>query len=321
MALLTKKAGYEMNREIKNRPLSLEKGDLLPFLLILPTLLIVLIVMIIPLFYGILISLFRYDIGQTITASDFVGLGNYLRLFKDGIMLKSLTNTVIFAIGATAGDLIIGTLIAVLLLKITPKVRGLLRTFYIAPLLISPIVGGLIWRYMYDPSSGFLYWILSLFGLGIEQFPGVTATSTALLSVIIAHFWRVVPFVIIVVTAGLVSIPNELYEAAYIDGAGEIRTFFSISLPLLVKVYMVIIIISGVDTIKVFDIIYSLTQGGPANSTMSLSIYAYKNAFEMYQMGYAMAIAVFIMFVAFIIFGIPFIRFGAQSNRQEEVQN
>lgn len=318
MALLIKKARYEMNREIKNRSLSLEKGDLLPFLLIIPTLLIVLIVMIIPLFYGILISLFRYDIGQTITASDFVGLGNYLRLFKDGIMLKSLANTVIFAISATAGDLIIGTLIAVLLLKITPKVRGLLRALYIMPLLISPIIVGLIWRYMYDPSSGFLYWILSLFGLGIKQFPGLTATSTALLSVIIVHWWQVVPFVIIVVTAGLVSIPNEYYEAAYIDGAGEIRTFFSVSLPLLVKVYMVIIIISGVDTIKVFDIIYSLTQGGPANSTMSLSIYAYKNGFEMYQMGYAMAIAVFTMFVSFIIFGIPFIRFGMQSNRQEE---
>ncbi len=307
-----------MNREIKNRSLSLEKGDLLPFLLILPTLLIVLIVMIIPLFYGILISLFRYDIGKTITAIDFVGLGNYLRLFKDGTMLKSLTNTVIFAIGATAGDLIIGTLIAVLLLKITPKARGLLRALYIMPLLISSIVVGLIWRYTYDPSSGFLYWILSLFGLGIKQFPGVVATSTALLSVIIAHWWHVVPFVIIVVTAGLVSIPDEYYEAAYLDGAGEIRTFFSISLPLLVKVYMVIIIVSGVDTIKVFDIIYSLTGGGPANSTISLSIYAYKNGFEMYQMGYAMAIAVFTMFVSFIIFGIPFIRFGVQSNRQEE---
>ena len=306
-----------MNIKNKKISLSLEKGDLLCFLLIIPTLFIVFVVMIIPLFYGVFISLFNYDIGRNITGSDFIGLGNYLRFFKDETMLKSIANTVIFALGATAGDLIIGTLIAVLLLKITSKVRGLLRALYTMPLLISPIIVGLIWRYMYDPSSGFLYWILSFFGIGIDQFPGVTATSTALLSIIIAHWWQVTPFVIIVVTAGLVSIPNEYYEAAHIDGAGEIRTFFSISLPLLVKVYMVILIISGVDTVKVFDIIYSLTQGGPANSTMSLSIYAYKNGFEMYQMGYAMAIAVFTMFVSFMVFGIPFIRFGIQDKQKE----
>lgn len=308
-----------MNIKNRNISFSLEKGDLLSFLLMLPTLFIVLIVMIIPLFYGLFISLFNYDIGRTLTTGDFVGLGNYLRFFTDKIMLKSIANTIIFAIGATAGDLIIGTLIAVLLLKITPKVRGLLRAVYAMPLLISPIIVGLIWRYMYDPSSGFLYWILGLFEIGVDQFPGVTSTSTALLSVIIAHWWQITPFVIIVVTAGLVSIPVEYYEAAHIDGAGEIRTFFSISLPLLVKVYMVIFIISGVDTIKVFDIIYSLTQGGPASSTMSLSIYAYKNGFEMYQMGYAMAIAVFTMLVSFIVFGIPFIKFGIQGNQREEV--
>lgn len=307
-----------MNIKNKNISFSLEKGNLLSFLLVLPTLFIVFVVMIIPLFYGVFISLFNYDIGRTLTAGDFIGLGNYLRFFKDEIMLKSIANTIIFAISATAGDLIIGTLIAVLLLKIKPKVRGLLRAVYTMPLLISPIIVGLIWKYMYDPSSGFLYWILGLFGISIDQFPGITATSTALLSVIIAHWWQITPFVIIVVTAGLVSIPNEYYEAAHIDGAGEIRTFFCISLPLLIKVYMVIFIVSGVDTVKVFDIIYSLTQGGPASSTMSLSIYAYKNGFEMYRMRYAMAIAVFTMLVSFIIFGIPFIKFGIQSNQRKE---
>jgi len=308
-----------MNIKNKNISFSLEKGNLLSFLLLLPALFIIFVVMIIPLFYGVFMSLFNYDIGRILTADDFVGLGNYFRLFQDKTMLKSIVNTLIFALGATAGDLIIGTLISVLLLKIMPKVRGLLRALYLMPLLISPIVAGVIWKYMYDPSSGFLYWILGLLGIGIDQFPGVTATSTALLSVIIAHWWKVSPFVIIVVTAGLVSIPKEYYEAAHIDGAGEIRTFFSISLPLLLKVYMVIIVISGVDTIKVFDIIYALTQGGPASSTMSLSIYAYKNGFEMYQMGYAMAIAMFTMFAAFIIFGIPFIRFGTRASQQEEV--
>lgn len=141
----------------------------------------------------------------------------------------------------------------------------------------------------------------------------MTSDSTALLSVVIAHWWQITPFVILVVTAGLVSISQDQYEAALIDGAGGITTFFKIALPQLTQTYMVILVVSGVDTIKVFDIIYALTQGGPANATMSLSIYAYKNAFEMYRMGYAMAISILTMIISFLLFGIPFLRF----NRRE----
>jgi multiple sugar transport system permease protein len=252
------------------------KNEILSFFLMSPTLLIVLLVMIIPLFYGLVMSFFNYDIGKEITPA---GINNYIQMANDSTVWKSLGNTVLFSLGATAGDFIIGTIIAVLLLKVRPRLGRFMRAIYTIPLLISPIIVGLIWRYMYDPYNGFLYWILNFFGLGVDQFPGITAPSTALLSVIIAHWWQVTPFVLIVVTAGLVSIPTELYEAARIDGAGEFRQFFSISLPLLKKVYMVILVISGVDTLKVFDIIYSLTQGGPANSTVSLSIYAYKSAF------------------------------------------
>jgi multiple sugar transport system permease protein len=298
------------NNKHKKLELSLEKGDLLPVLLILPTLLIVLVVMIMPLCYGVFISLFDYDIGNTIAGSDFIGAGNYIKMIRDPTFWKSLYNTVLFALGATAGDIIIGTVISVLLLQLRPRASRIMRAFFTMPLLVSPIIVGLIWRYMYDPAFGFLYWILSLFGIGIEQFPGITSTSTALLSVIIAHWWQVTPFVIIVVSAGLVSIPRELYEAAHIDGAGSIHSFFNISLPLLTGIYMVILVISGVDTIKVFDIIYALTQGGPVNSTLSISIYAYKNAFQMYQMGYAMALSLAAMVVSFLLFGIPFIRFN-----------
>ena len=295
----------------RNRPSCRRKKDFLPFLLLSPTLFIVIIVMIVPLFYGLFMSFFDYDLGMKITPDNFVGADNYVKMVHDPTVWKSLGNTVIFSVGATAGDLIIGTLIAVLLLKVRPRTARLGRAIFTIPLLISPIIIGLIWRYMYDPYSGILYWIMSFFGAGVSDFPGITAQSTALLSVMIAHWWQVTPFVLIVVTAGLVSIPTDIYEAARIDGAGEVRTFFSISLPLLKKVYMVILVISGVDTFKVFDIIYSLTQGGPANSTLSVSIYAYKNAFESTQMGYAMAISILAVVVSFVLFGIPFIRFNS----------
>jgi multiple sugar transport system permease protein len=292
---------------------TLEQGDLLPVLLLTPTLVIVVVVMLIPLCYGIFVSLFNYDIGGPLDGSTFAGFGNYAEMFRDATVWRALLNTVLFSIYATAGDLILGTVIAVLLSRQRPSVAGPLRAIAMMPLLVSPIIVGLIWRYMYDPTSGLLYWILSLFGFGLKQFPGITQSSTALLSVVIAHWWQITPFVILIVTAGLVSIPCELYEAARIDGSGELRTFFKISLPLLMPVYMVILVISGVDTIKVFDIIYALTQGGPANATLSLSIYAYDSAFQMYRMGYAMAISILTMAVSMLLFGVPFVRF----NRRE----
>lgn len=300
---------------IGRRPkwLTLERGELLPVLLLLPTLIVVLVVLIIPFLYGIVISLFDYSVGAQLTAEDFVGLGNYILMLQDKVLWQSVVNTVSFALLATAGDLVIGTLIAVLLNRLSRRLGGILRAVCMMPLLISPIIVGLIWRYMYDPTSGLLYWFLGLFGIGTSEFPGLTSDSTALLSVVIAHWWQITPFVILVVTAGLVSISQDQYEAALIDGAGGITTFFKIALPQLTQTYMVILVVSGVDTIKVFDIIYALTQGGPANATMSLSIYAYKNAFEMYRMGYAMAISILTMIISFLLFGIPFLRF----NRRE----
>ena len=294
-----------------NGKLSLEKGELLPFLLLLPTIFIVVVVMIIPLVYGLVVSLFDYDIGRTLAESEFVGLANYLRMLQDETVWISVRNTVIFAVFATGGDLIIGTFVSVLLTNLKGKSTNILRAIFTMPLLISPIIVGLIWRYIYDPLSGILYWLMGLVGLGIDNFPGITDSSTALISVIIAHWWQVTPFVIIIVSAGLVSIPTSLYEAAEIDGAGAIDKFFRISFPLLTRVYMVILVVSGVDTVKVFDIIYALTQGGPANSTMSISIYAYKNAFEMYRMGYAMSISVLAMVISFLLFAVPFMRFNS----------
>ena len=292
----------------------LRNGNALPIALLSPTIFVVLVVMIIPLFYGLYISLFQYSVGGELSKETFVGLANYAKFFHDPLLLTSLKNTVIFALAATFGDMVIGTVISVVLLRLKKRVSAVLRGICTMPLLISPIIAGLIWKYMYDPTSGFLYWLLGLFGVTVRGFPGLTMPSSALLCIIMTHWWQITPFVILVVTAGLVAIPDVYYEAASIDGAGPFRSFFSISLPQLTNVYMVILIVSGVDTVKVFDIIYSLTQGGPANSTISLSIYAYRKAFEQYDMGYAMAIAMLTMIVALLLFGIPFLR----SNRRKE---
>ena len=293
---------------------SLEKGDLLPTLLMMPTLLVIFSVMIVPLLYGLFLSFFNIGFGKMDFTQSFVGISNYLRFFKDPVAIKAVGNTLLFSFGAISGDLFFGTLGAVLLVKINRNVSVILRPILTIPLLVSPIVIGLIWRYIYDP-QGILYWALSKIGVSIKQFPGVTSASTALFSTIITQWWQVVPFVIIVLTAGLLSIPDEYYEAAYVDGAGSFSTFFKITLPLLTNVYMVILLVSGVDTIKVFDIIYSLTGGGPNNSSVSMSMYAYSQAFEQSNLSYAMALSFIAMIITFLVFGIPFIKHNARSNK------
>ena len=290
---------------------SLERGDLLPLLLLAPALLLVLVVMVIPLCYGLFLSLLNYSMGEIDLGRDFVGLANYVRMFGDGVAMKSILNTVKFSLGAVAGDLVFGTLAAVMLFQLSRREAAIARPIVTMPLLISPIIISLIWRYIYDP-QGILYYVLRQFGLGIADFPGVTGESTALLSVVIAHWWQVVPFYVIVLTAGLVSIPQDLYEAAYVDGAGGLRVFWRITFPLPSKVYMVVLFISGVATVKIFDLIYGLTGGGPNNSTISISIYAYGQAFSNVNMGYAMALSVLAMAVAFLMFGFPFTAFSGR---------
>lgn len=286
---------------------SLERGDLLPLLMMLPTLLVIIFIMVVPLAYGLFLSFFTIGFGGKTTVDSFVGLANYAQFFNDPVALKVTLNTMVFSFGAIVGDLLLGTLISLLLVNLKRFASAIIRPIVTMPLLVSPVVVGLIWRYIYDP-KGILYWFLGKFGIGIEQFPGVTSASTALLSTMIAHWWQVTPFVIIVLTAGLLSIPEEFYEAAKIDGAGACRTFFQITLPQLTNVYVVILLVSGVDTIKIFDIIYALTGGGPNNSSLSLSIYAYSQAFEQSNLSYSIAISILTMALTFCIFGIPFIR-------------
>lgn len=294
---------------------SFERGDLLPLLLLLPALLLTVFVMVAPLCYGFIISLCDYRLGGSVLGESFVGAANYARALGDGVALKSLWNTVRFSVGAIAGDMLLGTLVSVLIFQLSRREAALLRPVVTMPLLIAPIIISLMWRYIYDP-QGILYWLLKQVGLSIRDFPGITAESTALLSVVIAQWWQVVPFYVIVLTAGLVSIPQDLYEAAYVDGAGGFRAFRYITLPMLTKVYMVVLFISGVDTVKIFDLIYGLTGGGPNNSSISISIYAYNQAFSNVDMAYAMALSILAMLVAFLMFGLPFTKFNAKRAEQ-----
>jgi ABC-type sugar transport system permease subunit len=296
-------------RPAKPRMSSYARKDLrIAIFLILPAALTIFIVMIVPLVFAIVASTFQYSLGQEDKAV-FVFLDNYGKFFADPVAIKSLVNTVLFTIMSLALCMTIGVGMSVLLKSLAPRTGNVFRAIFAMPVLVSPIIVSLIWRYMYDPTYGLIYYLLGL--VGLQDFGGLTDSATALFSIVVTDVWHAVPFIILVASAGLTVIPEELYEAARIDGAGATRTLFNVTLPLLMKTLVVLVLIRGTDAFRVFDLIYGLTGGGPANSTTSLSIYAYKQAYENNQMGFAMAVAVITLVGLVVLFG-PLMRNSAR---------
>lgn len=291
----------------------LRRDHHLAILLLLPAALAVLVVMIIPLGFALFASFYDYSLGQQ-NGMVFVFFGNYVRFFTDPIAIQSLVNTLIFTAISLIACLSLGVGISVMLKDLPRGVANFLRGIYAMPVLISPIIVGLIWRYMYDPTYGFVYYLLGF--VGLEDFGGLTSSASALLCIVVADVWHATPFIILVASAGLTVIPDELYEAAYIDGASSTKVFFYITLPLLWKILTVLILIRGTDAFRIFDLVYGLTGGGPANSTTSLSVYAFKEAFENNQMGFAMAVSMITLICLIVLFG-PFMRNSARSGSEE----
>lgn len=268
--------------------------------LVLPAAAVVFLAMIVPLGYALVMSLFDFQPGKEASAV-FVGFHHYLAFFQDRVALGSLATTLIFTAAALLLELGLGIGMAVVLSDLPPRLSKFLRAVYSMPLLISPIIVGLIWRYLYDPTFGLVYQWLGAVGLA-DDFGGLARPGSALLSIVIADVWQTTPFILLVVTSGLSTVPHEVYEAARMDGAGFLRTLTRITLPMIGKVILLVTLIRGTDAFRVFDIIYALTGGGPANSTLSLSIYAFKKGFEQYEMGYAMAISLITMLVLIVLF-------------------
>jgi ABC-type sugar transport system permease subunit len=293
---------------------SRSREGLLGIILIVPAAATITAVMIIPLIFAVFASLYDYKLGRA-ASMPFVFLRNYTRFFHDPLALKSLWNTALYTAVDLALCLILGVGIAVVLKTLRPRQANFLRAVFTMPLLISPIIVALIWRYMYDPQYGFVYWLMRMVGLG-DWFGGLSRPSSALVSVAVSDVWNVTPFIMLVISAGLTVVPEELYEAARIDGAGAFRIFYRITLPLLSKVLAVVVLIRGTDAFRVFDLIYGMTNGGPANSTSSLSFYAYKAAYQNNEMGYAMAISVITLLALVLLFG-PLMRNSAGAARGE----
>lgn len=217
--------------------------------------------------------------------SRFVGLGNYVFLLQDPRFVKSLLNTAYITLVAVPLEVLFGLLIALLIHR-SFKGRGMVRAVILIPWAIPTVVSAKMWEWILNPSFGLLNYLLgsNLNWLGHPTF--------AIHAVILADVWKTTPFAALLLLAGLQVIPEDLYKAAKVDGAGPIRTFFAITLPLLKPALLIAFLFRTLDTFRIFDVVYVMTGGGPANTTETLSLYAYKLFFQTLEFGYGSAVSV-----------------------------
>jgi len=286
-----------------------ERSKKLPWLMLAPTIVVLLALGVFPLIYSAWLSLHSYSLLDPSRGIDYVGGRNFLNTLTTSYPLgisfpKALRLTLIYLGGCLAGEVGIGLLAAILFSR--ERYRGLrsLRILMMAPMLLAPVVVGNIWRYMYQYSFGLLNFVLRTVGLPAPQW--LAKPTWAMISLIIAGVWEWVPFSFLVLLAAILSIPQDQWEAADIDGAGAWGRFLYITLPWIKHALLVIILIRGIDLIRMIDLPYVVTYGGPAVSTSVLPFNAYMLGFKYFEIGHAAAYA-YLMLALINVFVILFI--------------
>ncbi|HZE16390.1 MAG TPA: sugar ABC transporter permease [Mycobacterium sp.] len=236
----------------------------------------------------------------------FVGIRNYTFAVSQGEFWSAVERTAYFTIVSTGFELLFGMGIA-LLLNAPLRMRWLFRTICVLPWALPTIVNGAMWRYFFNAQYGVVNALLTQLGLQSSYHAWFSSPTAALNIVILADVWKNTSLVAFILLAGLTTIPRDLYEAARVDGYGRFGAFIHITLPLLRPVIVVVLVLRTIEAFKVFDIIYVMTGGGPANGTQSIAFYTYQRAFSDEYFGYGSALA-YLMVLFILGFAILYIR-------------
>jgi len=260
-----------------------------PYILILPAILIVLSVVFIPVINAIFMSFQNYDLRRP-DRIGFAGFGNYIEIFADTLFWDSLGRTFIWVIFGVGFQFLIGFTLAMLLNK-KIMFRGFMRSLSLIPWVTPGVLIALMWRWIYDGNYGVLNDILLRLGLISKKIPVLAQVSTAFPAAIATIIWQGIPFFALMILAGLQGIPNELYEAADIDGANKSQKLFRITLPSLKNTIFVTTLLRIIWVSNSVDIIANLTEGGPAYTSQTLSVYIFSKGNSL-NLGYASAMAI-----------------------------
>ena len=281
---------------------NLNKESLCGLLFISPTLLGFLVFFLGPIFAVLFLSFTRYDM---FSAPESAGLANYAKLLTDSQLHKVYGNTFFFGTAAIILNVSLGLFLAILVNQRLPAfLRYLLRTVYFFPVLVGMIYAATVWKFLFNRDLGVINYYLHYIGVGPVSW--LTSSQFALWSIILVYMWKNVGFTMLTTLAGLQGIPQDIYEAAAIDGARPFAMLRKITIPLLSPVILFNVVITLINTMQEFDSIVALTNGGPGNASRTVSLYIYEKAFRGLDMGYASAIAVTLFLVIALLTALQF---------------
>ncbi len=274
-------------------------------LLIVPAVLVLVLFIAAPIIQSIVLSLHRIIIGLPRLSPPFIGLENYQELLRDPVARHSFWVTIVFVSTTTFFELLFGLLLALLIHRSFPG-RGALRACVLIPWAIPTVVAAQMWRFLFNDAYGIINY--AIFGNDVAHYIAWLAKpGTALFAIILADIWKTASFAALLILAGLQIIPEELYQAAKVDGANAWKRFRHITWPLIRPAILIALLFRTIDAFRVFDLAFVMTQGGPADATNVLQLYGYKKMFVEGWMGYGSAISVCV-FILVLILAIIYVR-------------
>ena len=259
-------------------------------LYLFPALVVIVAIAILPTIQLLINSLYRWSLLSGMKKFD--GLGEYVAVLTDTLFTGSLLRTLVYTLVVVALELTLGMLIALLFAREFSGVR-VIRTLFLTPILMVPIMVGLLWSLMYQPSIGIVNYVLGLFG--VEPLNWLASSSLALPAVAIAEIWQWTPFAAIIFVAGLQGLPPNVIAAARLDGAGRFYRLLTIEIPMMRNVIAIVFLLRFIDVFKTFGLVYVMTRGGPGRSTMLAGFYPWEVGFSELLMGKASAAAFILM--------------------------
>lgn len=268
-------------------------------LFILPGFIGFILFVLLPVIISFILSFTKWNFLKGISSIKFVGLSNYINLFTDEWFLVSFKNNLIFTVVTIPILTCLGLIIAVVINKHI-KLGGLIRLLLFIPYIASIVAVAAVWQMLLHPNFGPVNSFLRY--LGFENVPGwLTSFEWSLPSIMLIYIWQQLGYFVIVFIAGLKTIPNDVYEAARIDGASELKMFFSITVPMVAPTTFFLVTMGIIGSFKVFDHIKILTNGGPGNSSSVMAFYIYRTAFEKFDIGYANTLAWALFVLVFVV--------------------
>jgi len=299
----------------KTKHTSYKSASTAAYIFIAPAVIAIFIFFFIPVISAFVMSFTDFDIYAfaSFDTVRFIGFKNYLRLIEDPLFWQSLKNTCYYVILATPLSITVSLGAALLLNSKLVKFKGIFRLSYFIPYITTLVAVAIVWRFIYHPKFGILNYFLGLIGINTIDWLG--DPNWAMPAIVLMSVWKSFGYSMIIFIAGLQNIPEDLYEAASIEGANEWQKFKSITIPMLAPTTLFISIITIVSFFQLFAEPYIMTQGGPLNKTLTIVGYMYQEGFRWWNMGYAAALS-FVLF--FIILIVTIVQFKIQKNPMTE---